>query len=76
VLLRREGWPINRKRVGRLYRLEGLQVRMRVRPRKHRALHRSPAPVPAGPRERWSMDFVHDALAEGRPACPAAGGGR
>jgi transposase InsO family protein len=30
VLLRREGWPINRKRVRRLYRLEGLQVRMRV----------------------------------------------
>ncbi len=28
---------------------------------------RGPAPVPAGPRERWSMDFVHDALADGRP---------
>ncbi len=67
VLLRREGWPINRKRVRRLYRLEGLQVRMRVRRRKHMALHRGPAPVPAGPRERWSMDFVHDALADGRP---------
>jgi putative transposase len=30
------------------------------------ALHRRPAPVPAGPTERWSMDFVHDALADGR----------
>ncbi len=49
MLLRREGWPINRKRVRRLYRLEGLQVRMRVRRRKHMALHRGPAPVPAGP---------------------------
>jgi putative transposase len=67
VVLRREGWPINRKRVHRLYRLEGLQVRMRVRRRKHMALHRGPAPVPAGPTERWSMDFVHDALADGRP---------
>jgi putative transposase len=67
VLLRREGWPINRKRVRRLYRLEGLQVRMRVRRRKHMALHRGPAPVPGGPRERWSMDFVHDQLAEGQP---------
>ena len=67
MLLRREGWPINRKRVRRLYRLEGLQVRMRVRRRKHMALHRGPAPVAAGPRERWSMDFVHDALADGRP---------
>ena len=67
VMLRREGWAINRKRVRRLYRLEGLQVRMRVRRRKHMALHRGPAPVPAGPAERWSMDFVHDALADGRP---------
>ena len=67
VLLRREGWLVNRKRVRRLYRLEGLQVRMRTRRRKHMALHRGPAPAPAGPMERWSMDFVHDALADGRP---------
>ena len=55
------------KRVRRLYRLEGLQLRMRVRRRKHIALHRGPAPVPVGPTERWSMDFVHDTLADGRP---------
>ena len=67
VLLRREGWHVNRKRVRRLYRLEGLQVRMRVRRRKHQALHRGPAPVPLEPGERWSMDFVHDQLADGRP---------
>jgi putative transposase len=66
VLLRREGWQINKKRVRRLYRLEGLQLRMRVRRRKHIALHRGPAPVPARAAERWSMDFVHDALADGR----------
>lgn len=67
VLLRREGWLVNKKRVRRLYRLEGLQLRMRVRRRKHIALHRGPGPRPAGPTERWSMDFVHDALADGRP---------
>ena len=67
VLLRREGWPVNRKRVRRLYRLDGLQLRMRVRRRKHMALHRGPAPIPVGPTERWSMDFVHDTLADGRP---------
>jgi putative transposase len=67
VLLRREGWPVNKKRVRRLYRLDGLQLRMRVRRRKHIALHRGPAPTPVGPTERWSMDFVHDALADGRP---------
>ena len=67
VLLRREGWAVNRKRVRRWYRFEGLQLRMRVRRRKHIALHRGPAPVPIGPSERWSMDFVHDTLSEGRP---------
>jgi putative transposase len=67
VLLRREGWKVNLKRVRRLYRLDGLQIRMRVRRRKHIALHRGPAPAPTGPTERWSMDFVHDALADGRP---------
>jgi putative transposase len=67
VLLRREGWLVNRKRVRRLYRLDGLQLRMRVRRRKHIALHRGPAPIPVGPTERWSMDFVHDTLADGRP---------
>jgi len=34
VLLRREGWHVNLKRVHRLYCLEGLQVRMRVRPKE------------------------------------------
>ena len=67
VLLRREGWLVNRKRVRRLYRLEGLQLRMRIRRRKHMALHRGPAPTPVRPTERWSMDFVHDTLADGRP---------
>jgi len=67
VLLRREGWLVNRKRVRRLYRLEGLQVRSRVRRRKHMALHRGPAPAPVGPQDRWSMDFVHDQLADARP---------
>ena len=66
-MLRREGWLVNIKRVRRLYRLEGLQLRMRIRRRKHMCLHRGPAPVPAGPNERWSMDFVHDQLFDGRP---------
>ena len=60
ILLQREGWPVNRKRGRRLYRLDGLELRMRVRRRKHQALHRGPAPAPVGPAERWGMDFVHD----------------
>ena len=66
-LRRREGWRIHVQRVRRWYRLEGLQRRMRIRRRKHIALHRGPAPTLLGPQERWSRDFVHDQLADGRP---------
>ena len=52
VLLRREGWRVNHKRVHRLYRLEGLQLRTRIRRRKHRALHRGRAPQPSARSER------------------------
>jgi len=67
VLLRREGWLVNKKRVRRLYRLEGLQLRNRVRRRKHTALHRGAAPPPTAAAQRWSMDFVHDQMLDGRP---------
>jgi len=67
VMLRREGWPVNKKRVHRWYRIEGLQLRMRVRRRKHMCLHRGPVPQAQRTHERWSMDFVHDQLSEGRP---------
>ena len=66
AVLRREGWQVNRKRVHRLYKLEGLQVRMRVRRRKRLSLHRGPAPRPMAANERWSMDFVHDQLSSGK----------
>lgn len=65
VLLRREGWPVNKKRVRRLYRLEGLQLRMRRR--KHLCLHRGTPPKATRAHERWSMDCVHDQLNDGRP---------
>ncbi len=67
ILLRREGWVVNLKRVRRLYRLEGLQLRSRCRRRKHMALHRGPALIPTAQGQRWSMDFVHDQLFDGRP---------
>src|SRR5437879_218385 len=66
ILLRREGWLVGRNRVHRLYRLEGLQVRMRVRRRKRISLHRGPVPAATTRNEYWSMDFVHDQLANGR----------
>jgi putative transposase len=67
VMLRREGWPVNKKRVRRLYRLEGLQLRMRIRRCKHMCLHRGVPPQAQRTHERWSMDFVHDELFDGRP---------
>jgi putative transposase len=66
VLLRREGWPVNMTRIRRHYRLEGLQLRHRLRRRKHASLHRGIPPVASRAHERWSMDFVHDALINGR----------
>jgi len=66
AMLRREGWGVNLKRVHRLYRLEGLQVRMRRRRKKRLSLHRGMPPPASGPNERWSMDFVHDQLISGQ----------
>ena len=63
-LLVREGWPVNRKRVQRVYREAGLTVRQRRR--KRVAVARVPRPVPLGPHDRWSIDFVHDTLGDGR----------
>jgi len=64
VMLRRQGWNVNRKRVYRLYREEGLAVRQRKR--KRVAVIRVPLMAPTRSDEMWTMDFTHDALASGR----------
>lgn len=65
VLLRREGWPVNAKRVYRLYREEGLSLRTKYR--KKRVNRNRVTPPPAQqPNERWSIDFMTDALLDGR----------
>ena len=65
VLLRREGWHVNAKRIYRLYREEELIVRTKLRRKMAR---RRPVPigVAARPNQCWSMDFVSDKLADGR----------
>ena len=63
-LLRREGHRVNRKRIYRLYRELGLVVRRRKR--KRVAVPRTPLAKPIRPNQRWSMDFISDALADGR----------
>ncbi len=66
VLLRREGWHVNHKRVHRLYQLEGLKIRAK-RPRRHVSSSRREVRTTATRRdERWSMDFMSDELFDGR----------
>jgi len=65
VLLRREGWPVNQKRVQRLYREEGLAVRRKGKRRRSQGSRPVRAPLGQAD-ERWSMDFVTDTLSSGR----------
>jgi putative transposase len=65
TLLRREGWPINLKRVYRLYRLDGLSLRLKAR-KKRISAPRVVPPPPEAPNEQWSMDFMSDSLYDGR----------
>jgi putative transposase len=65
VLLRREGHMVNRKRVYRLYKAERLMVRRRGG-RKRALGMRAPIPLPSAANERWSLDFVHDQMVDGR----------
>ena len=66
VLLRREGWSINHKRVYRLYCEDGLNLRKR-RTKRHKCAARVPlADMPGALNECWAMDFVSDQLYNGR----------
>jgi putative transposase len=66
VLLRREGWPINHKRVYRIYCEEGLNLRAKRPRRRVSAAHRVKLPAATTVNESWSMDFVTDSLFNGR----------
>jgi putative transposase len=65
VLLRREGWKVNHKRVYRLYREEALALQRRKPKRRRSAMPRSPRSSPTVPNERWAMDFMQDVFADG-----------
>jgi putative transposase len=65
VLLRREGWQVNHKRVYRLYRLQGVSLRLKTR-RKRVSGVRVVQPSPTAPNQRWSMDVMSDSLYDGR----------
>lgn len=66
ILLRREGWKDNSKRIYRLYKQEGLNLRSK-RPRRCRAsAHRLDRLQISNLNQVWSMDFVLDQLFDGR----------
>ena len=64
VLLEREGWQVNHKRVYRLYVEEKLSLRRR-RGRRRSGV-RQPLPAPVAANQVWSVDFMTDALSSGR----------
>src|SRR5437879_1592560 len=61
AMLLREGTAVNHKRVYRLYREEGLAMRIRRR-RRIRWSGVATNPAASRPNERWSMDFVSDCV--------------
>jgi transposase InsO family protein len=65
VILRREGWRVNPKRIYRLYTEDGLTVRTKVRKKLARR-SRVPTPRATRPNQKWSMDFMSAKLLDGR----------
>ena len=66
MLLRREGWQVNVKRVSRLYREQGQQLRNNSPKRRVKAKLRENRSPATGANQVWAMDFVHDQLFDGR----------
>jgi putative transposase len=63
VLLRREGWAVNHKRVHRLYTEEGLSIRTKLPRRKRAWRYRQGRPGAEAANEIWAMDFMSDPAA-------------
>ena len=66
VLLCREGWRVNVKRVYRLYRELGLKLRNKTPKRRVKAKLRDDRRAAIRTNDVWAMDFVHDQLATGK----------
>lgn len=66
VLLKREGWPVNGKRIYKLYKELGLQLRNKTPKRKVKAKLREDRQAATRANDIWAMDFLHDQLFDGR----------
>jgi putative transposase len=62
VLLRREGWKVNPKRIARLYQLEGLSLRAKGPKRRRRSAVQRVRIAATQMNQVWCMDFMHDRL--------------
>lgn len=65
VLIRRELGAVNHKLVYKLYRAQGLELRLKKK-RKRLVMHREARTKAEAPNQRWSMDFMADRLENGR----------
>jgi putative transposase len=65
AMLVQAGIPANHKRIYRLYREEGLTMRIRQR-RRICWTGAAKRPAATRPNERWSIDFVSDCVSNGR----------
>ncbi|HVO60893.1 MAG TPA: IS3 family transposase [Terriglobales bacterium] len=64
ILLEREGWQVNHKRVYRLYVEEKLSLRRKCGRKRSQA--RQPLPAAVAANQVWSVDFMSDTLSSGR----------
>lgn len=66
VLLRREGWMVNHKRVYRVYAEEQLTMRRKNPRRRVSCQARTQRPAVEGANHTWALDFMTDTLSDGR----------
>ena len=66
ILLKREGWEINHKRVYNLYKQQELQMRLKPPRRRVSFRPRQESVTATRKNECWSMDFVTDQLFSGQ----------
>lgn len=67
ILLQREGWHVNHKRLYRLYCEEGLSIRTRSPKRRRACRYRSGRSEAGGANDVWAMDFMSDRIFDGKP---------
>ncbi len=66
AVLQKAGWKINKKRVQRLMRIMGLQVKQKARKRRRVGLSTGVRRKAEYPNHVWSWDMIQDQTADGR----------